>query len=120
MALNIVKDSNLAIFVQESIPVASTVKGNSWVSVGAVRGLAGYDAREGEDGKFYTNVDTAAQIRVDGVTGAFAVGDSVYVKADGTGWAKAAGADLLLVGRVAVAKVAAAGKLHVNLIPQAA
>lgn len=118
MAMNIVKDSHLNAFVAESVPVASTVKGNDWVEVGTIRGLAGFDATKGEDGLYYTNVDTAAEIRVEGVAGAFAVGDPAYRKtSDGT-WAKVSGAGLVLVGRVVRAKAAAAGNLFVRLIPQ--
>ena len=120
MALNIVKDSNLNAFVAESVPVASTIKGNDWVGVGAIRGLAGFDPVQGEDGNWYTNVDTAAEIRVEGVSGAFAVGDSVYCTAGGTGWAKASGENLVLVGRAVRAKTAASGNLFVRLIPQSA
>lgn len=120
MAMHIVKDSHLPAFVAEGVPVASTVKGNDFVSVGAIRGLAGFDAKQGEDGLYYTNVDTAAEIRIDAVSGAFAVGDPVYRKtADGT-FAKAAGEGLVLIGRATRAKAAAAGKLFVRLIPQAA
>lgn len=120
MAMKIVKDSNLNAFVAESVPVASTVKGGDWVSVGAIRGLAGFDATLGEDGNYYTNVDTAAELRIDDVAGAFAVGDSAFVKVNGTGWAKVTGADLFLAGRVVRAKAAPAGKLFVRLIPQSA
>lgn len=120
MAMKIVSDSRVPAFVADSVPVASTVKGGDFVNVGAIRGLAGFDATQGDDGLYYTNVDTAALIRVDAVAGAFAVGDSAYRKTtDGT-WAKASGADLVLVGRVARAKGAAAGPLFVRLIPQSA
>lgn len=120
MAMNIVKDSHLPAFVAEGVPVPEGTKGNDFVSVGAVRGLAGFDAVEGEDGLFYTNVDTAAEIRIGAVTGAFANGDSVYRKtADGT-FAKAAGEGLVLIGRAVRAKAAASGTLFVRLIPQAA
>lgn len=119
MAQKIVKDSHLAIFVQE-VSVPSGTKGDAFVSVGAIRGLAGYDAVTAEDGKHYTTVDTAAEIRIDDVAGAFAIGDSVYRKTDGTAFVKAATADHVLIGTATRAKAAAAGKLFVQLIPQAA
>lgn len=119
MAQHIVKDSHLAIFVQE-VDVASTVKGDDWVEKGAIRGLAGYDGRLAEDGKYYTTVDTAAEVRFDAVSGAFAIGDSVYRKTDGSAFVKAATADHTLIGVATRAKLAASGKLFVQLIPQAA
>lgn len=119
MAQSIVKDSHLPIFVQE-VDVASTVKGNDWVEKGAVRGLAGYDATIGEDGNYYVTVDTAAEIRFDAAAGAFDIGTPVYRKtADGT-FASASGAGLVLIGYATRKKAAAAGKLFVQLVPQAA
>ena len=121
MAQRIVRDSHLAIFV-ETVPVAEGTKGDDFVHVGAVRGLAGYDAVAGEDGNFYTNVDTAAEIRVSGVSGEFTVGQSVYVDSDGKFTSAATDGDdpNALVGRAVGAKAAAAGDLHIQLIPQAA
>lgn len=119
MAQKIVKDSHLAIFVQE-VEVASTIKGNDWVEVGAIRGLAGYDPRLAEDGKYYTTVDTSAEVRFDAVSGAFTQGQNVYrTTADGS-FSTSSGSGKVLIGFATRAKAAASGKLFVQLIPQAA
>ena len=119
MAQKIVKDSHLAIFVQE-VEATSTTKGDDWVEKGAIRGLAGYDARLGEDGSYYTTVDTAAEIRFDAVSGAFTQGQAVYrTTADGS-FSTSSGAGKVLIGFATRAKAAASGKLFVQLVPQAA
>lgn len=120
MAQHIVKDSHLPIFVQE-VDVPQATKGDDWVEKGAIRGLAGYTPQNAaEDGKYYTTVDTAAEVRFDAVAGAFAIGDSVYRKTDGSAFVKAATAGHTLIGTATRPKAAAAGKLFVQLIPQAA
>ena len=103
----------------QEVEVNSTIRGDDWVEKGAIRGLAGYDATKAEDTKYYTTVDTAAEVRFESAAGAFAIGDSVYRKtADGT-FADAAGSGLVLIGIATRAKGAPAGNLFVRLIPQA-
>lgn len=117
MASRIVKDSRLPIFVKE-IPVANTVKSNDFVAQGAVRGLAGFDAKgPAQDGLYYVTVDTAALIRVEGVAIAFTDKAPVYVTPGGAITATASGNALL--GYADRPKQAAAGNLFIQLVPSA-
>ncbi len=116
MASRIVKDSHLPIFVKE-IPVANTVKSNDFVAQGAVRGLAGFDAKPGQDGLFYVTVDTAALIRVEGVAVAFTDKAPVYVTPGGAITATASGN--ALIGYADRPKAAASGNLFIQLVPSA-
>lgn len=114
MASKIAKDSGLNIFVKE-IPCASSVHTNDWVVSGAKRGLAGIDARLGEDGNYYTTVDTAALIRSDANTIAFTDGGPVYVTSGGAfnGTASAN----TLIGYADRAKTTTSGPLFIQLVP---
>lgn len=116
MANMIVKDSGLAIFVKETQVPANT-KVNTLVLVGGKRGLAGFDALLGEDGKWYTTVDTAAHIKVEGVAVAFTDGAPVYATPAGAITATASGNTL--IGYADREKSAAAGPLHLQLVPGA-
>lgn len=116
MANKIVKDSHLSIFVKE-VPVPEGTKSNDFVNVGGKRGLAGFDAKQGENNSWYTTVDTAAQIRFEGVAIAFADGAPVYITPGGAPTATASGNTL--IGYADRAKGAAAGNLHVQLVPGA-
>lgn len=117
MANKIVKDSLLAIFVKE-VQVANTVKANDLVAVGAVVGLAGDNPRQGEDGNYYTTVDTAALVRIDAVAIAFTDKAPVYITSGGAVSGTASGNTL--IGYADRPKGAASGPLQLQLIPKAA
>lgn len=124
MANKIVKDSGLAIFVKEVQVLAAngditTLPAiNDFFRVGAVAGLVGDQPRQGDDGAYYTTIDTAALVRVSGVTGTFTDKAPVYLTSGGaiTGTATSN----TCVGYADRAKTAsAAGDLWVQLIPSA-
>lgn len=113
MAQKIVKDSGLSIFVKE-VAVPAGTHTNDFVNVGGKRGLAGFEPRTGQDGLFYVTVDTAALVRFDGVAIAFADGAPVYWT--GTAITGTASTNTL-IGYADRVKGAAAGPLHVQLVP---
>lgn len=128
MAHKIVKDSHLAIFVAQVKVAEPTAKPtddgfpkvNDIVHVGAKFGLVGAAPHlaEGGDG-WYTTVDTAATIRVSGVAGTFADGDTVFLLGDGT-LDNATGAGAVKIGYADRKKTdAAEGDLWVQLVPSA-
>lgn len=112
MANKIVKDSGLAIFVKEvAVPEGTAI--NTLVRVGAVAGLVGDTPREGEDGNFYTTIDTAALIRVDAAA-AFTDKQTVYF--NGTTVVTTATGNVA-IGYADRAKSSGAGDLWVQLVP---
>lgn len=117
MANKIVKDSLLAIFVKE-IQVANTVQPNDLVAVGAVVGLAGDTPRKGEDGNYYTTVDTAALVRIDNVAIAFTDKAPVYITPGGA--ISGTATSNTLIGYADRPKSSASGPLQLQLIPKAA
>lgn len=117
MANKIVKDSQLSIFVKE-VQVPQNTAINDLVSVGAVAGLAGDTARQGEDGNYYTTVDTAALIRVSGVAIAFTDKAPVYVTPGGAISGSSSGNTA--IGYADRPKGAASGDLWVQLVPKVA
>lgn len=128
MANKVVKESGLPIFVKDvqvaaanaDVKAADFPKSNDLVSVGAVAGLVGQRPRQGEDGTWHATVDTAALVRVSGVSGAFTDKSPVYFKASDKSVAGAAGAGLTLIGYADRPKTAtAAGDLWVQLVPRA-
>jgi hypothetical protein len=126
MANKIVKESGLPIFVKQvkvadaGTADANVPKSNDLVIVGAVAGLVGQTPKQGEDGAFYATVDTAAHVRVSGVTGVFTDKQPVYLKASDKTLAGAAGTGLACIGYADRPKPnTAAGDLHVQLIPSA-
>lgn len=128
MANKVVKESGLAIFVKDVQVAPSTKattdadfpKSNDLIAVGAVAGLVGQRPRKGEDGAFYATVDTAALVRVSGVSGKYDDKAPVYFKASDKSLASAAGTGLSLIGYADRAKTTtAAGDLWVQLVPRA-
>ena len=126
MANKIVKDSHLPIFVKEvqvaaagTDPTGNTFpKVNDLTKVGAVAGLVGQTPRKGEDGAFYATVDTAALIRVSGVSGTFTDKAPVYLT--GAGAISGTATNNTCIGYADRAKTAsAAGDLWVQLVPNA-
>lgn len=118
MAQMIVKDSNLPIFVKQAQVLSSNVV-NDFVVNGAIRGLVGFTPRLGQDGNYWTTVDTAADVRFTNVAIAFTNGASVYWNTSTNAIASAAGTGIVLIGYANRAKSATAGDLHVQLVPQA-
>lgn len=124
MANKVVKESGLAIFVKDVLVAAAGTaeadipQSNDFIVVGNIAGLVGQRPKQGEDGAFYATVDTAALVRVSGVTGAFADKATVYRKtADGT-YGTASGAGVVAVGYTDRPKTAtAAGELWIQLVP---
>ena len=116
MANKIVKDSGLAIFVK-TVEVPESAKINDFVRQGAKHGLVGDTPRKGEDGKFYANVDTAALVRVSGVSGAFTNGAPVY--ATSTNTITGTAGENALVGYADRAKATGTGELWLQLVPTA-
>lgn len=124
MANKIVKDSGLAIFVKEVQVLAAggdvtTLPAiNDLFRVGAVAGLVGDAPRKGDDGAYYTTIDTAALVRISGVSGTFTDKVPVYVTSTGTVTGTATANTC--IGYADRAKSAsAAGDLWVQLIPSA-
>jgi hypothetical protein len=130
MANKVVKESGLAIFVKD-VQVASAgtdmteananrPKSNDFVVVGAVKGLIGQRPRQGEDGAFYATVDTAALVRISGVSGTFTDKAPVYRTTAGGAIGGASGAGIVLIGYADRPKPnSAAGDLWVQLVPSA-
>lgn len=116
MANKIVKDSELSIFVKE-IQVPQGTLPNALVSAGAVRGLSGDVTRKGEDGNYYTTVDTAALIRVSSVAIAFADKAPVYLTSGNA--ISATSSSNALIGYADRPKGAPSGDLWVQLVPAA-
>jgi hypothetical protein len=130
MANKIVKDSALPIFVKDvqvaasgtdsSSANASFPKANDLVQVGAVAGLIGQRPRKGEDGAFYSTVDTAALVRISGVSGTFTDKQPVYLNGSTKAIAGAAGSGLACIGYADRPKTnSASGDLWVQLVPSA-
>lgn len=128
MANKVVKESGLAIFVKDIQVAASGAdpkavdfpKSNDLVAVGAVAGLVGQRPRQGEDGTWHATVDTAALVRVSGVSGKYDDKAPVYFKASDKSVASSSGAGLSLIGYADRAKTdTAAGDLWVQLVPRA-
>jgi len=123
MANKIVKDSGLAIFVKEvqalapGGDVATLPAINDVIVRGNVVGLVGDAPVQGNDGGYYTTVDTAALVRVSGVTGTFTDKQTVYVTTAG-GLTGTVGTNVP-VGYADRPKTAgAAGDLWVQLVPR--
>lgn len=117
MANKIVKDSLLSIFVKEvSVPQGTAI--NTLVTQGAKTGLVGDTPRLGEDGNWWTTVDTAALVRIDAVALAFTNGQAVYLTPGGA--VSATATSNTLIGYADRAKGAASGPLQLQLIPRAA
>lgn len=115
MAQFIVKDSRLPIFVKQ-VPVASGTVAGTFVIQGNKFGLAGFNAKPSQDGTtFYVTVDTAAHIRFTGIAIAFTDGQTVYWNAGAVSATTGT-----KIGYAERAKGAAAGDLHVQLVPVAA
>ena len=124
MANKIVKDSLLPIFVKQvQVAAAGTAEGsvpkvNDFVAVGAVKGLVGDTPRKGEDGAFYSTVDTAAHIMLESVSGVWTDKSPVYRTSGGSITGTASGNTL--IGYAERPKPnTAAGILHVQLVPSA-
>ena len=118
MANKIVRDSHLPIFVKSvDVPEATLV--NALIGKGSIVGLANDKPRKGEDGLFYVMLDTAAEIRVDAVTGVWAIGAPVYMT---SGFAPATGSasGSRLIGYATRAKTNASAPLWIQLVPSAA
>lgn len=125
MANKIVKDSGLAIFVKEVQVAAANAdttatsfpKINDIVSIGAIVGLIGDTPRKGQDGAYYTTVDTAALVRVSGVSGTFTDKAPVYLTSGGA--VSGTATNNIAVGYADRPKTAgAAGDLWVQLVPR--
>lgn len=124
MAHKIVNDSNWAsIWVKEvnlgtdanALPAVNSLH----IGSGAKIGLIGDTPRLGEDGSYYSTVDTAALVRFEGVSGAFTDGAAVYATPTGTITGTATGNTR--IGYANRAKTATgAGDLYVQLTPQSA
>ena len=124
MAHKIVNDSNWAsLWVKEvnlgddenALPAVNDLH----IGSGAKIGLIGDTPRLGEDGDYYSTVDTAALIRLEAVSGTFTDGQAVYVTSAGviTGTAT----DNTRIGYANRPKAASgAGDLYVQLVPQSA
>lgn len=118
MAQQIVRDSELKIFVKECL-VSNTNVVNDFVTNGAIRGLVGYTPRAGQDGNYWTTVDTAAEIRIAGDTNAWTNGQQVFWNTTTKAIATAAGTGIVSIGYATRAKTTTAGNLFVQLVPQA-
>lgn len=117
MATLVVTPSKIAL-LQKQVPCAETTKSNDFVVSGAKRGYASIDARKGDNGLFYTVVDTGALIRLKGVTAAFTDGQTVYITPGGAFTTASSGN--AAIGFADRAKPsAAAGDLWVQLVPTA-
>lgn len=120
MSNKIVKDSGLPIFVKEVVALAAggnlanLPKANDVIAVGAVVGLVGAEPRLGEDGAYYTTVDTAALVRISGVAGAVADKAPVYL----SGGAVSGTAGGTAIGYADRAKATGTGDLWVQLVPR--
>lgn len=126
MASKVVKVSGLSIFVKDvqvlaaGGDIATLPKVNDLVQVGAVAGLVGQTPRKGEDGAYYATVDTAALIRVSGVSGAFTDKQPVYLTASDKSLGTASGTGKSCIGYADRPKTAtAAGDVWVQLVPAA-
>lgn len=126
MANKVVTDSKMPIGAKSVQVAASNAdptsgtfpKVNDLIKVGGKVGLIGNTPRQGEDGAWYSTVDTFALIRLDGITGAFADGAPVYITSGGAITATASGN--LCIGYADGAKTSSgAGILRVQLIPSA-
>lgn len=117
MANRIVKDSALPIFVKEiDVPEGTLI--NALVRKGAKVGLCGDTPRLGEDGKFYTTVDTAALVRLESVANAFTDGQTVFMNAT-TGAVTNSATGSFAIGYADRAKSSGAADLWVQLVPTA-
>lgn len=119
----IVKDSLLAIFVKQvqAAPAgtdpAAVPALNTFVNIGGKVGVLGDTPRKGEDGAYYTTVDTAALLQFDGVTGTWIDGAAVYVSS--TGKITSTSTDTLIGYADRPKSNTAAGLLYVQLVPRA-
>jgi len=118
MAQQIVRDSQIPVFVKEC-SVLNTNVVNDFVVNGAIRGLVGFTPRVGQDGNYWTTVDTAAEIRFAGDTNVWTNGQQVFWNTSTKAIATAAGAGIVSIGYATRAKGATAGNLFVQLVPQA-
>lgn len=126
MANKVVKESGLPIFVKDvkvlasGGDIATLPKSNDVVQVGAVAGLVGQRPRKGEDGAYYATVDTAALVRISGVTGTFTDKQPVYLTAADKSIGSAAGTGIACIGYADRPKTSSgAGDLWVQLVPTA-
>lgn len=115
MANRIVKDSGLAIFVKEiAVPQATAI--NALVRSGAKVGLCGDTPRKGEDGNYYTTVDTAALVRLASIANAFTDGQTVYMNTS-TGAVTNTATTSIAIGYADRPKGGSSGDLWVQLVP---
>jgi hypothetical protein len=118
MANNIVKDSLNPIDVKQVQVPQGTAIGTLILTAGVKIGVSGDTPRKGEDGNYYTTVDTAALVQFTGVTGTWTDGAPVY--ATGAGAISATATGNTLIGYADRPKSAtAAGPLYVQLVPRA-
>lgn len=98
------------------IAVLQTTQANDFVVQGNIFGLANDAPVQGDDGTYRTVVDTRAVIRLDNVSGAYTMGQTVY-RLTGGGFASASATGAIPIGSAHRAKGAAAGPLFVQLGP---
>lgn len=121
MANNIVKDSLLPIFVKQVQVPQGTAIGTLITTAGAGKiGVSGDTPRKGEDGNYYTTVDTAALVQFSAVSGTWTDGAPVYVTPGGAISATSnTGANTLIGYADRPKSASAAGLLYVQLVPRA-
>jgi predicted RecA/RadA family phage recombinase len=113
MALNVVVEGDPKDKL--TAPVASTTVGGTFIQAGGIRGVAINAARLGEDGLYYSTIDTTAVIVVPAIAIAFTAGAPVYVTPDGLTF-NATPTSNTLIGVAWRAKGAPSGPLYIKLI----
>lgn len=115
---HIVKDSINGMLVQTA-EVPENTKAGDIVLSGAKKGIAGYDAVKGSDGKWYVNVDTGALLRLEGVAIALTDGQPVYLTPTKQ-LSTSSTSPNVLFGHAYRAKGATAGNAWIQLVPNLA
>lgn len=122
MAVNIVRDSERGILVKpvQVLAAGANISGlpaiGALVREGAVVGVVGDTPYQGEDGAYYANVDTGAEVRLNAIAIAFNRGDTVYITPGGA--ISASSASNFSIGFATRTKNVSSGPLFVQLVPE--